>query len=67
MKMNEVKSSTWTKIAEIKTTAKTLTDIYKVICKEFDADLYEDDIAVADAIAEGYIRVCDDGIIIWRS
>lgn len=67
MKMTEITSRTWTKVAEIKTSAKTLTDLYKVICKEFDVDLYEDEVAVANAIVEGYIQVCDDGIIIWAS
>ena len=67
MKMNESKSVTWTKLAEIKTNAKTTMDIYEVICKEFGVDFYEDRIAVADAIREGYIQVCDDGIIIWGS
>lgn len=67
MKMNEVKSVTWTKFAEIETSAKTLMGIYKAICKEFDDDLYEDVLAVADAIYEGYIQICDDGIIIWMS
>lgn len=67
MKMADIKSRTWSKMAEIKTSAKTLMDIYKVICKEFDADFYEDVLDVADAIRDGYILVCDDGIIIWGS
>ena len=67
MKMNEVKSSTWTKLAEIKTNAKTLTGIYKAICKEFGVDFYEDESAVAYAISDGYIQVFDDGIIVWMS
>ena len=67
MKMNEVKSVTWTKLAEIKTNAKTLMGIYNVLCKEFGVDFYEDRIAVADAIVEGYIQICDDGIIVWGS
>ena len=67
MKMNEVKSVTWTKLAEIKTTEKTLMGIFKAIRKEFDADLYEDMLDVADAINYGNIQVCDDGIIIWMS
>ena len=67
MKMNEVKSRTWTKMAEIKTSEKTLMGIFKVIRKEFDADLYKDVLAVADAINEGYIQICEDGIVIWCS
>ena len=67
MKMNEVKSVTWTKLAEIKTNAKSIMGIYKVICKEFGVDFYEDAFAVADAIRDGYIQVCEDGIIVWCS
>ena len=67
MKMNEVESRTWTKVAEIKTNAKTLKGIYKAIREEFDAGLFEDVLDVADAINEGYIQICEDGIIIWCS
>ena len=67
MKMNEVKSRTWTKMAEIKTDAKTPMDIYKVLCEEFGVDFYEDVLDVADAINEGYIQICEDGIIIWMA
>ena len=67
MKMNEVKSRTWTKLAEIETTAKTPMDIYDVICKEFGVDFYEDVFDVTAAILDGYIEICEDGIIIWAS
>ena len=67
MKMDEAKSRTWTKLAEIKTTEKTLMGIYKAIRDEFDANLYEDVLDVADAINEGYIQICEDGIIIWMA
>ena len=67
MKMDEAKSRTWTKLAEIKTTEKTLMGIYKAIHNEFDANLYEDVLDVADAINEGYIQICEDGIIIWMA
>jgi hypothetical protein len=67
MKMNEVKSRTWTKVAEIKTNAKTPTVIYSALCAEFGIDFYEDVFSVMEAIDEGYIQVCDDGIIIWCS
>ena len=67
MKMKEVTSVTWSKMAEIKTRAKTAKGIYKVLCKEFGVDFYENALAVEDAIRDGYIQVCDDGIIIWCS
>ena len=53
MKMNEVKSATWTKLAEIKTNAKTPMEVYNVLCREFGVDFYEDRIAVAYCIAKG--------------
>ena len=65
MKMNEVKSVTWSKLAEIKTNARTPKDIYEVINKEFDVDFFEDVSAVVYAISDGNIQVCDDGIIVW--
>ena len=65
MKMNEVKSVTWTKLAEIKTNARTPKGIYKVLCKEFGVDFYENALAVEVAIKEGYIQICEDGIIVW--
>ena len=67
MKMNEVKSATWSKLAEIETADKTLMGIYKAVRKEFGDEMYEDIFAVADALSEGYIQICDDGIIIWGS
>ena len=67
MKMADITSRTWTKMAEIKTSEKTLMGIFKAIRNEFDADLYKDVLDVADAINEGYIQICDDGIIIWGS
>ena len=67
MKMNDIKSVTWSKLAEIKTNAKTPKGIYNVLCKEFGVDFYEDVSAVEDAIHDGSIQVCDDGIIVWSS
>ena len=67
MKMEEITSRTWRKIAEVKTRAKTAKGIYKVLRKEFDVDFYEDALAVEVAIKEGYIQICDDGIIVWMS
>ena len=67
MKMNEAKSRTWSKVAEIKTNARTLMRIYKAIHEEFDDELYKYIFDVADAINEGYIQLCDDGIIVWGS
>ena len=65
MKMNEVNSVTWSKLAEIKTNEKTPKGIYEAICKEFGVDFYEDVFAVVDAIEDGNIQICEDGIIVW--
>ena len=67
MKMKDVKSNTWSKVAEVKTRAKTPKGIYKVLRKEFDVDFYEDALAVEAAIADGCIEICDDGLIVWGS
>ena len=68
MKMNEVKSRTWTKMAEIPMDDFSVEGIRRAINKEFGEEFGEqmfDDIL--EAIADGYIQVCDDGIIIWVS
>ena len=65
MKMNEVKSVTWSKLAEIKTNARTPKGIYEVISKEFGVDFYKDISDVVYSINHGYIQVCEDGIIVW--
>ena len=64
MKMNEVKSVTWTKLAEIPTDDFTDEGIASAINEEFGEMLFED---ILEAIADGYIQVCDDGIILWMS
>ena len=67
MKMTDSTSRTWTKLAEIETSTKTLIGIYKTIREEFGVDFYEDVLDVADAISAGNIEICEDGIIIWGS
>ena len=64
MKMNEVKSVTWTKLAEIPTDDFSIAGIRRAINEEFGEMLFED---VRQEISDGYIQVCDDGIIIWMS
>ena len=64
MKMNEVKSVTWTKIAEIPTDDFTDKEIARAINEEFGEILFED---VRQEIANGNIHICEDGIIIWGS
>ena len=64
MKMNEVKSSTWTKIAEISTDDFSIDGIAMAINEEFGEPFFED---IVFAIAEGYIQICEDGIIVWMS
>ena len=64
MKMNECTSRTWTKVAEIPTDDLSVEGIAEAINKEFGEPFVED---ILEAIADGYIQVCDDGIIIWMS
>lgn len=64
MKMNECTSRTWTKLAEIPTTDLSIEGISEAINDEF-GELFFDDIL--EAIADGAIQVCEDGIIIWGS
>ena len=64
MKMNEVKSVTWSKMAEIPTDDFSIDGIRRAINEEFGEMLFED---VRQEISDGYIQVCEDGIIIWCS
>lgn len=64
MKMNEVKSVTWRKVAEIPTDDLSKDGIERAINEEFGEPFIG---GIENAIAEGYIQVCDDGIIIWGS
>ena len=64
MKMEEITSRTWTKIAEIPTDDISIDGIARAINKEFGEPFIDD---ILNAIAEGYIQVCEDGIIIWMS
>ena len=64
MKMNEVTSATWTKLAEIPTDDFTIEGIRRAINKEFGERLFED---VRQEIADVNIQICDDGIIVWGS
>ena len=64
MKMTDSTSRTWTKLVEIKTDDFTDEGIAIAINKEFGEMLFED---VKQEIANGYIEICEDGIIIWAS
>lgn len=64
MKMNECTSRTWTKVAEIPTDDFSIDGIARAINEEFGEQMFDD---ILEAIADGYIQVCDDGIIIWCS
>ena len=64
MKMEEITSRTWTKVAEIPTDDISVDGIARAINKEFGEPFIDD---ILNAIAEGYIQVCEDGIIIWMS
>lgn len=63
MKMKEVTSTTWTKIIEIKTKAKTPSGILRAIRCETDFDFDYTDVLYG--IETGFIEICDDGVILW--
>ena len=60
MKMNEVKSRTWRKKAEI-----PIDGFTRAILQGFGEMLFNEDVQAA--ITNGYIQICDDGIIVWES
>ena len=62
MKMNEVKSITWTKMAEIPTDDLSIVGITEAINEEFGEPMFED---ILEAIVYREIQVCEDGIIVW--
>ena len=64
MKMNEVKSVTWSKMAEIPTDDFSIEGIASAINKEFGEQMFDD---IIEAIVDGNIQICDDGIIVWCS
>ena len=64
MKMADITSRTWSKMAEIPTDDFSIEGIAIAINKEFGEILFED---VRQEIAEGNIQICEDGIIIWMS
>ena len=64
MKMADITSRTWKKVAEIPTDDISGDGIARAINKEFGEPFVED---ILEAIAEGYIQICDDGIIVWES
>ena len=64
MKMADITSRTWKKVAEIPTDDFTEEGIRRAINEEFGEILFED---VRQEIADGYIQIADDGIIVWGS
>ena len=64
MKMADITSRTWKKLAEIPTDDLSVEGISRAINKEFGEPFVED---ILEAIADGYIQVCEDGIIVWGS
>ena len=67
MKMADITSRTWKKVAEIPTDDFTEEGIRRAINEEFGVGFFEDIFDVTNAIAAGYIEIADDGIIVWGS
>lgn len=64
MKMKQVTSQTWEKIAEIKTMAKTVAGIMRAIRCKTDFNFDKSDVEYG--LETGFIEVCDDGVILWQ-
>lgn len=64
MKMADIKSVTWSKVAEIPTDDFTTEGIARAINEEFGEPMFDD---ILEAIADGCIEICDDGLIVWGS
>lgn len=71
MKMNDVRSLTWMKKAEIPIDglsaagiAEVIDGIAAAINQEFGEPMFDD---IVEAIADGYIQICEDGIVVWCS
>ena len=64
MKMADITSRTWSKVAEIPTDDFTEEGIRRAINEEFGEMLFED---VLQEIANGYIQIAEDGIIVWEA
>lgn len=65
MKMNEITSKTWQKIAEIKTENFNPGSLLSTINSFFGYSFYEDADEIKANIKEGFVEICDDGVIIW--
>lgn len=64
MKMADITSRTWKKVAEIPTDDFSIAGIARAINKEFGFGFFED---VRQEFANGYIEIADDGIIVWKA
>ena len=62
-KMSEVTSETWTKLIEVPTKAKTPEGIARAIGNYSDFEPTAEE--VEQMIAEGFIELCSDGVIVW--
>lgn len=65
MKMAQITSRTWFKLAEIPTEDFTTEGIIESLEHEFGEEYSEEDII--ELIQTGYLELCDDGLIYWAS
>ena len=63
--MSEITSSTWTKMLEVPTRARTLEDMIAALRKA--TDMYEDmsNEEMEELINSDWVEICSDGIIVW--
>jgi hypothetical protein len=64
MKMADITSRTWKKVAEIPTDDFTEEGIRRAINDQFGEQMFDD---ILEAIADGCIQIAEDGIIVWEA
>jgi hypothetical protein len=67
MKMKNEKSSTWSKLFEVPTKAKTEKGIIKAIKRYADCYSNFTEEEMKELLESEYVTKCDDGIIIWEN
>lgn len=65
MKMAECKSTTWNKLLEIPTRAKTVKGQIEAIRKFTDCFAEMDDDEIEEYLASEWCTICEDGIVVW--
>ena len=64
--MSEVKSSTWAKMLEVPTKARTLAGVIAALRDA--ADIYKDasNEEMEELVNSDWVEICADGVIVWE-